>query len=156
MFGRKDTLDTSMQKINAPKLDKKFKFDVSDEEAKSMVKKRGNAVGKLLRIQDIVGFFMYDLNPALIDGKIEATIAKEKQGLRQFNYAIVIAFIMIVMVGAIAYSIVMGQINTSACNQQLLACVGSNANYTAPTTQTPSNPAGILQPIVNAGGATIK
>jgi len=99
-----------------------------------------NIVGEFLRIQDVLGFFKYDINPSYLDAKVEAEIAKQQRGLRQVPYQWIMILGFIIIIGVIAFVIVNGQIQGNTCFQQLLECKEGQSRIVTPTgiTQTQS------------------
>ena len=107
--------------------------------------KSENVVGELLRIQDVVAFFKYDLNPAYLDAKIEAEISKILKTQRTVPFQWIAVIAVLILVSAVAYSIVSGVMAGGQCQSQLLACVGSGGTATTPAGGGTSGLGGIVQ-----------
>jgi hypothetical protein len=83
------------------------------------VKKELPIVGKTLRVQDVMNFFTHDANPAYFDARLEAEIAKMQQGSRQVPWPWIFGIAILLLFGAIAYSIINGQLQANSAIQTL-------------------------------------
>lgn len=108
-----------------------------NENKENPVEKYGNVVGEFLRIQDVLGFFKYDINPSYLDAKVEAAIAKEQKGQRQVPFQWIIAIGALILFAAIGFVIISGQLQSGTCQQQLTECLKSGQKV---VTATPSVP----------------
>lgn len=115
------------------------------------VKKYGNVVGEMLRIQDVVGFFKHDINPSYVDSKIESIITREKRGLHQVPMGWIVGIGALMLFAAIAYMIIGGQMTSGSDHAALIACLSSKAGVNITTVQTPSQPTGIVGVVANTG-----
>jgi len=78
--------------------------------------------GETLRIQDIINFFKYDVNPALMEAKLENRLAKERMDVRKFPIKFLLAVGPALIMITIAAMIIMGFINSQSSVQRLAEC----------------------------------
>lgn len=83
-------------------------------------------VGTTIRISDIQNFIRYNLNPSNIEAKIEYAIAKENKDKRSFPTGLLIIAGMVLLFGAIAYSIINGSLQNNECMKQLAGLAGAH------------------------------
>jgi len=99
-----------------------------------------NVVGEFLRIQDVLGFFKYDINPSYLDAKVEAEIAKQQRGQRQVPFQWVMIIGVIIIIGVIAFTIINGQLQNNQCVAELARLAQPQERVVAP------QPTGVVQP----------
>lgn len=106
-------------------------------------------VGEAIPIQYIENFFKYFINPSLTEAKVEkkTAAALKNAGAVPFTWIFIIAVLLIA--GAVAYSVVTGATSNSECQQKLGQIAAGN-------TKVVNNPAAGVQPNPNIGGTTIK
>lgn len=109
-------------------------------------------IGEFLRIQDVVGFFKYDINPSYHDAVVEAEVAmvRKEQRTVPFQWIMMIAIIMIA--GMVAYVGISGVVNNNQCNKDLLACHGVQ---TGNPTSSPGGIVGAIQQSTGSSSASI-
>jgi hypothetical protein len=96
-----------------------------------------NVCGQTLRLTDVLTFFKYNLNPSLIDAKIEYAIAKESKDKRGVPWNWIMGIGVAAIMLAIAYSIVNGQMQNNECVKQLASVAhGAVSNAAATAAQT--------------------
>lgn len=78
-----------------------------------------NPGGSTLRIQDVVGFFKYNVNPTFIKSRVERKAAEIIAEQRKFPIKWVFAFVMLILGVAIAYVIITQTMGQQAIAQQV-------------------------------------
>jgi hypothetical protein len=103
-------------KIKNP-LKKKIK-----EEPKEVRYVTKEIVGETIKIQDIENFFKYNVNPALIEAKIEKSVAMQMRDNRGIPIKWVMMFAFVIIAVGIAYMLITGATSQSSCNADLRSC----------------------------------
>jgi hypothetical protein len=108
-------------------------------------------VGETLRLQDVVGMFLYNINPSFIESKIEKATASQLKKARTLEMAWVFAIAVILIAGAIAYMFISGQNQCNSCYRDLQNCAlqGGKVIVQQATTSTPSG-----SPLITTGGSS--
>ena len=100
-----------LEKIN-PKVKKDEKVNYVTKEI----------VGETIKIQDIENFFKYNVNPALIESKIEKSIAMQMKDNRGIPIKWVMMFAFVLIGAGICYMIITGATAQSSCYADLKSC----------------------------------
>lgn len=108
-----------------------------------------SVIGECLSIQNVIGFFAYDLNPSYLDAKVEEKIAKLRKEQRAIPMGWIMMLAIIMIAGMVAYIGINGVLQSNTCNDRLLACT-SNKAYT-PMATTPQG--GIVGAVQGATGS---
>ena len=103
-------------------------------------------IGETVTIQDINNFFKHFINPSLLEAKVEKATAAKLREARSVNMTIVLAVIMLMIGGGIAYMIISGSSTSATCQQELRSCYAGKAPViTAPLLPpTPTTTEGII------------
>lgn len=111
-------------------------------------------IGECLRIQDVIGFFAYDLNPSYLDAKVEEKIAKLRKEQRAIPMGWIMMIAIIMIAGMVAYIGINGVLQGNTCNDKLLACT-SNKVYTPLATSQQGGIIGAVQGATGSAGVGI-
>jgi len=76
-------------------------------------------VGEFLKVQDVNGFFKYNINPSLIESKVQAAVQRELSGQRKLPLGLMGILGMFLICAAIAYIIISGQMTETECQATL-------------------------------------
>lgn len=110
-------------------------------------------IGETLRLQDVVGMFLYNINPSFIESKIEKATASQLKKARTVEMTWVFAIVCILIAGSIAYMFISGQNQCNSCYKDLQECVnrggGRSTIVSTPTTSTPSG-----SPLITSGSSS--
>lgn len=109
--------------------------------------------GELYTISDIDGFFKYNINPSLIEAKVQSEKAKQMSQMGKiFTPQILVMVILIMFIGAIAYTIIDGTLSNSECEKTLRAIAQQRVQLAS----EPETPAGIVTATAPATGTQSK
>lgn len=100
----------------------KFRKPKKVDDSKIKKPKQREIVGEFIRVQDVLGFFKYNLNPSYIDAKIEKATASQLKSGRTVPFQWVMAIAIIFIAGAIAYVLISGQSGNTSCYNDLKTC----------------------------------
>lgn len=101
----------------------KFKgFGKAKKRTKIRKPSKREIVGEFIRVQDVLGFFKYNLNPSFIEAKIEKATASNLKQSRVVPFMWVFAIAIIFIAGAIAYVLISGQSGCESCYNDLKNC----------------------------------
>lgn len=78
--------------------------------------------GETLRVQDILNFFKYNVNPSLMEAKIENKLAKERMDEKKLPLKIFLVIIPFMFTLVICFMILMNFLNSQGSVQQLTEC----------------------------------
>lgn len=109
-------------------------------------------VGKLMRVQDVIGFFDNDIAPANLEAKVEKRTALNLLGQRKIPMDLIMVFFMMMIIGTVAYVIVSGQMNSSGTANALADCKYQLGQQNARVVTSPAvtNPGEIITQNTNA------
>ena len=102
-----------------------FGIGKKKEEPKEEPKVEHSVVGETIKFSEIQNFIKYNLNPSNIEAKIEYAIAKENKDKRSFPTGLLIIGGMVLLFGAIAYTIINGSLQNNECMKQLAGLAGA-------------------------------
>jgi len=97
------------------------------EVAPVKVKKNKDTIGEFLRIQDINGYFKYNINPSFIEAKVEKMVTSQMKGGKAVPIAWIMAFAVVFIAAGIAYVLISGQSGSSQCMADLKNCYATCA-----------------------------
>jgi len=89
--------------------------------------KNNNIVGETLRIQDVLNMFKYNINPSFIEAKIEKATAANLKKARTIQMVWIFAVAVLLVTGAIAYTLIADQLGCNECYDDLRSCYAGSA-----------------------------
>jgi len=95
--------------------------------------------GELIKVQDFIDYFKYNINPNFIQSKIENKLTQERLGERKINTQLFITLAMVFLIMAIGFMVINNYFKTSGYQDKWEACVKSLSQYkpqTQPITTT--------------------
>lgn len=106
------------------KLPKSWKRIKKEEPIKEVKKKElpKETIGELLRVQDVMGFFKYNINPSFIEAKIEKEISSQMRGARTIPFMWITVIAILLIAGGVAYTMFANSSNNTQCLNDLKVC----------------------------------
>lgn len=103
------------------------------------IEKNTSVVGKAIKVQDVLSKFKYNINPSFIYASVEKKTASELKKARTVEIMWAVFVVIVLIGGAIAYTLISNQSTLATCQQQLTICNGGGGGGITTTATGTSN-----------------